>query len=55
MRVIWSPLALAKLGEAAEFISLDNPLAAENWVNDVFDKTDLLGVMPEWGVWCRSC
>ncbi|NMU29916.1 type II toxin-antitoxin system RelE/ParE family toxin, partial [Vibrio parahaemolyticus] len=49
MKVVWSPLALQKLGDAAEFISLDNPVAAENWVNEVFDKTELLSNMPEMG------
>ena len=49
MKVVWSPLALQKLGDAAEFISLDNPPAAEKWVNEVFDKTELLGSMPEMG------
>lgn len=49
MNVVWSPLALEKLGDAAEFISLDDPVTAENWVNDVFDKTELLGTMPEMG------
>lgn len=28
---------------------MDNPVAAEKWVNEVFDKTDLLGSMPEMG------
>ncbi|ANS87754.1 hypothetical protein VSVS12_04054 [Vibrio scophthalmi] len=49
MKVVWSPLALEKLGDAAEFIALDNPAAAKNWVNEIFDKTDLLGTMPEMG------
>ena len=49
MTVVWSPLALEKLSDVAEFISLDNPLAAEKWVNEVFDKTELLGSMPEMG------
>ena len=40
MKVVWSPLALQKLGDAAEFIALDNPSAAENWVNEVFDKAE---------------
>ncbi|CCO49710.1 hypothetical protein VIBNISOn1_870001 [Vibrio nigripulchritudo SOn1] len=40
MKVVWSPLALQKLSDAAEFISLDNPSAAEKWVNDAFDKTE---------------
>jgi plasmid stabilization system protein ParE len=49
MKVVWSPLALQKLGDAAEFIALDNPSAAEKWVREVFDKTELLGSMPEMG------
>ncbi|WP_070971219.1 type II toxin-antitoxin system RelE/ParE family toxin [Vibrio sonorensis] len=49
MKVVWSPLALQKLGDLAEFISLDNPSAAEKWVNEVFDITKLLGSMPEMG------
>lgn len=49
MKVVWSPLALQKLGTIAEFISLDNPSAAEKWVNDVFNKTQLLSTMPEMG------
>ena len=49
MNVVWSPLALEKLGDAAEFIALDDPVAAKNWVNETFDKTDLLGTTPEMG------
>ena len=49
MKVSWSPLALEKLGHAADFIALDNPNAAEKWVNDLFDKTDLLTNQPEMG------
>ncbi len=37
MNVVWSRLALQKLGDAADFISLDNPAAVEKWVNAVFD------------------
>ncbi|WP_194435576.1 type II toxin-antitoxin system RelE/ParE family toxin [Vibrio fluminensis] len=49
MKVVWSPLALNKLGDIAEFIALDDPSAAEKWVNEVFDKADLLATMPEMG------
>jgi len=49
MNVVWSPLALQKLGDVADFISLDNPSAAEKWVNVVFDQAELLGSMPEMG------
>ncbi|HEJ2470128.1 TPA: type II toxin-antitoxin system RelE/ParE family toxin [Vibrio cholerae] len=54
MKVVWSPLALQKLGDAAEFIALDSPSAAEKWVNEVFDKTELLGSMPEMGRMVRE-
>lgn len=49
MKVVWSPLALQKLGDVAEYISYDDPVAAEKWVNEVFDKTELLASMPEMG------
>ncbi|MFC1233790.1 type II toxin-antitoxin system RelE/ParE family toxin [Vibrio sp. F74] len=49
MKVVWSPLALEKLGDAAEFIALDDPEAARNWINEIFDKADLLGTLPEMG------
>ncbi|WP_168427377.1 type II toxin-antitoxin system RelE/ParE family toxin [Candidatus Colwellia aromaticivorans] len=28
-------------------MALDKPSAADKWVNDVFDRTDLLGSQPE--------
>ena len=49
MKVVWSPLALEKLQATAKFIALDKPSAADKWVNDVFDHTDLLGSQPELG------
>jgi plasmid stabilization system protein ParE len=49
LKVVWSPLALEKLEATAKFIALDKPSAADKWVNDVFDRTDLLGSQPELG------
>lgn len=49
MNVTWSPLALEKLSAIAEFIALDNPLAAESWVNSLFDKAENLASFPEMG------
>jgi plasmid stabilization system protein ParE len=49
LKVVWSPLALEKLEVTAKFIALDKPSAANKWVNDVFDRTDLLGSQPELG------
>ena len=49
MKVNWSPLAMEKLTHIAEFIALDNPNAAEKWVNDLFKKTELLRHQPKMG------
>ena len=49
MKIVWSPLALEKLEASAKFIALDKPLAADKWVNDIFDRIDLLGSQPELG------
>ena len=49
MKVVWSHLAVQKLGDIVEFISLDDPAAAEKWANEVFEKTELLRTMPEMG------
>lgn len=49
MNVVWSPLALDKLESIAEFIAFDKPSAAEKWVNDIFDRADMLGAQPELG------
>ena len=49
MKIVWSPLAIDKLKEAAKFIALDKPSVAEKWVNDVFDRAELLGSQPEMG------
>ncbi|MBA6231365.1 MULTISPECIES: type II toxin-antitoxin system RelE/ParE family toxin [unclassified Colwellia] len=49
MKIVWSPLALEKLEASAKFIALDKPSAADKWVNDIFDRIDLLGSQPELG------
>lgn len=49
MKVVWSPLSIEKLETIAKFIALDKPTAAESWVNDIFDRAELLGSQPESG------
>ncbi len=49
MKVVWSPLALEKLGQQAKYIALDKPSNAEKWVNHIFDKAELIGSQPEMG------
>lgn len=49
MRIVWSPLALERVGEIAEYIARDNPGAAETWIDAVFSKVGNLAGFPESG------
>jgi toxin ParE1/3/4 len=49
MRIIWSPLAVERAAEIAEYISRDNPTASEKWVDTVFSKVEQLKSFPEGG------
>jgi len=40
MTVEWTEFAVAKVTEIAEYISLDSPVEADKWVNNIFDKAD---------------
>lgn len=47
--VIWTEPALQELDAIAEYIALDNPVAASRLVEKVFDKTDHLKGFPRSG------
>ncbi len=47
MRIIWSPLAVERAADIAEYISRDNPTAAEKWIDTVFSKVEQLNSFPE--------
>lgn len=49
MKIIWSPLAIDRTAEIAEYIAQDKPLAAEKWINTVFSKIAQLETSPEIG------
>ncbi|NTW89125.1 MAG: type II toxin-antitoxin system RelE/ParE family toxin [Desulfobulbaceae bacterium] len=49
MKVVWSPLAIDRVAEIAEYIAQDNSTAAENWVNTVFARAEGLGAFPQSG------
>ena len=49
MKIIWSPLAVDRASEIAEYIAQDNPTAAENWVNAVFTHVEQLKKFPDRG------
>ncbi|PXX91560.1 plasmid stabilization protein [Marinobacter vulgaris] len=47
--VIWTEPALQELDAIAEYIALDNPVAASRLVQEVFDKTERLEDFPQSG------
>ena len=49
MTIIWSPLAIDRISEIADYIAKDKPLAAEKWINIVFAKVEQLESSPEIG------
>jgi toxin ParE1/3/4 len=46
VRVVWSPLAVQRVNEHAEYIARDRPLAAEEWVDGVFAAVERLKRFP---------
>ena len=48
-RLIWTEPALLDLDEIAEYIALDDPLAASRYVQSVFDRVERLEVHPKSG------
>jgi len=49
MRVEWSPLALARLMEIADFIREDKPGAARLWVEGILAVAESLADLPDRG------
>jgi len=49
MKIIWSPLAIDRSSEIADYIAQDKPSAAEKWINTVFSKVEQLKSSPEIG------
>ncbi|MFH1629441.1 MAG: type II toxin-antitoxin system RelE/ParE family toxin [Pseudomonadota bacterium] len=49
MRIIWSPLAVDRASEIADYIAQDKPSAAEKWIDTVFSKVEHLKSSPEIG------
>ena len=49
MKIIWSPLAVDRSSEIADYIAQDKPSAAEKWINTVFSKVEQLKSSPEIG------
>lgn len=49
MEIRWSALAIERVAEIAEYIQRDNPMAAEKWVESVFQVIGQLAQFPESG------
>ncbi|KUG22119.1 death on curing protein, doc toxin [hydrocarbon metagenome] len=49
MKIIWSPLAIDRASEIAEYIALDKSAAANKWITTVFSKVEKLASSPESG------
>lgn len=49
MKIVWSPLAVERASEIAEYIAQDKPAAAVKWINVVFSKVECLSSSPEIG------
>ena len=40
MKIQWSPRAVERISEIADYIVMDSPLAAERWVHSIFDRVE---------------
>jgi len=49
VKVKWSNRAVACVQDISDYIALDNPAAAEKWIDTIFDKVQILSSSPEIG------
>ncbi|HKI00752.1 MAG TPA: type II toxin-antitoxin system RelE/ParE family toxin [Thermoanaerobaculia bacterium] len=49
MKIIWSPLAVAKVRQETQYIARDRSGAAANWAEGIFDAVARLTDLPESG------
>jgi toxin ParE1/3/4 len=49
MKIVWSPLAVERIQEIADYIAADNISAAGNWIDSIFKKAEILKSNPEIG------
>lgn len=40
MKVLWTDLAIERVGDIADYITRDNPAAAERWVKNIFEQVE---------------
>ncbi|MGB7567448.1 MAG: type II toxin-antitoxin system RelE/ParE family toxin [Chitinivibrionales bacterium] len=49
MKLVWSPLSIQRIQEISDYIAADNLRAANNWIDSVFEKVEILKANPEIG------
>ena len=49
MKIIWSPLAIDRVAEIAQYIALDSPNSAQKWVDLIFQVVERLERFPKSG------
>jgi len=49
MRIIWSPLAIDRISEIADYIAQDNIDASVKWIEDIFNEIEKLHKFPKSG------
>lgn len=49
MKIVWSPLALERVEDIAQYIAEDKPAAAAKWVDELFSTVERLADFTESG------
>ncbi len=49
MKIIWSPLSIERTANIAEYIALDNPEIANEWIDKLFHFVEKLTNFPKRG------
>lgn len=49
MRIVWSDLSIERVAAIGQHIAMDNPEAARQWVEDIFDSVMRIEAFPESG------
>ena len=49
MQIIWSPLAIDRVAEIAQYIAQDSPNSAQKWVESTFQVVERLEKFPKSG------
>ena len=49
MKITWSPIAIDRVSEIADYIAKDKPAAAKKWIEKIFSKVEQLKLSPKMG------